>query len=224
MDIQSVARDSYVIAAFLMTFDLAALGYSWKRLRAIIKTMPGDKRRIRFRLGSVSDRNEGLKSEYMLAQFIGCIFLAVSFVGALIGFIVMSDTVMIGTSGVYALDDFELAVVCVRVASSVLFLAMFCLSMVHAEDFIAVVRNEPSVVMTELEKLPKRVATGKAERNILSFSLVAYVIVIGVVAVLVPYNQWVKMGLCIVAGIIILAVGRLVHKAYSRSQKEEVVR
>ena len=224
MDIQSVARDTYAIAAFLMTFDIAALGFAWKKLKAMMNTMPADKRRIRFELRSVSDRNEHLKYEYIVSQFIGCIFLAVSFIGALIAFVVMSDIVVIGGSGAYTLDNFELAIVGVRVGSWAIFIAFFCLAMVYAEDFVAVYRNEPSIVRTELEKLPKREPIGKAESNILSFSLFAYVIVIGLVAILVPYNQWVKMAICIVAGIVIIAVGRFVHKTYRRGRNKEIRR
>lgn len=216
MDIQSVARDTYAIAAFIMTFDIAALSFSWKKLKAMMNTIPAEKRRIRFELRSVSDRNEHLKYEYIIAQFIGCIFLAVSFIGALIAFVVMSDIVVIGASGAYTLDNFELAIVGVRVGSLVLFIGMFCLAMVYVEDFIAVYRSEPSIVTTELEKLPKREPIGRAESNILSFSLFAYIVVIGLVGILVPYNQWVKMAFCIVAGIVIIVVGIFVRKTYRR--------
>jgi hypothetical protein len=224
MDIQSVARDTYAIAAFLMTFDIAALGFSWKKLKAMMNTMPADKRRIRFELSSVSDRNEHLKYEYIVAQFIGCILLAVSFTGALIAFVVMSDIVVIGASGANTLDNFELAIVGVRVGSWVLVFGMFCLAMVYVEDFIAVCRSEPSIVKTELEKLPKREPIGKAQSNILFFSLFTYLIVIGIVVIFVPYNQWVKMAFCIVGGIVIIVVGSFVRKTYRRGRNKEIRR
>lgn len=216
MDIQDIARSTFTISALLMTATIVILNYSWKRLKVLINTMPPDKRRVRFNLRSVSDQNEHKKYEYIGSQFIACVFLTLSLCGALVAAFIMSGMMVGDTIGIYAKDNFELAVVAMRAGVFFLFIGMFCLGMVYIEDLISLYRGEPSITTTKLEELPKRPPLDKARLNILFYLLCGYVIILGLIQIFVPYNQWVKMIVATIAAIVLFLIERFGYRAYVR--------
>ncbi len=222
MDIQDIARNTFTISALLMTATIVILNYSWKRLKVLINTMPIDKRRVIFNLRSVSDQNEHYKYEYIGAQFIACVFLTLSLCGALMAVFIMSGMMVGDTTGIYTKDNFELAVVAMRAGVFCLFIGMFCLGMVYVEDLIALYRGEPSITTTKLEELPKRPPLDKARTNILAFLMSAYLIVLGLIQIFVPYNQWVKMTVAIVAAIVLFISARFGYRAYLRIRNKRI--
>jgi hypothetical protein len=222
MDIQDIARNTFTISALLMTATIVLLNYSWKRLKAMVNTMPPDKRRIRFNLRSVSDRNEYYKYEYVSGQFIACVFLALSIFGALMAVSVMSGRMVGDATGIYAKDNFEFAVVAVRAGTFCLVMGMLCLGLVYVEDLIALYRGEPSITMTKLEQLPKRPPLDKARPKFLAVSLIAYVIVLALIEIFAPYNQWAKMAVAFAAAIVVVVSVRFGYRAYLRMRDKRI--
>lgn len=99
---------------------------------------------------------------------------------------------------------------------------MFCLGLVYVEDLIALYRGEPSITTTKLEELPKRPPADKAHSNIMFFLLAAYVIVLGLIQIFVPYNQWVKMAVATIAAIAIFIGARFGYRAYIRMRNKHI--
>jgi len=188
----------------------------------MINTMPSDKRRIRFRLGSVSDRNEYYKYEYISVQFVACVLVVLSIVSAVVAISVMSGIMVGDANGIYAKDNFELAVVAMRAGVFCLMVGLLCLGMVYIEDLVAIYRGEPSITVTKLEQLPERPPHDKARPRFFAVSLITYIIILGLVEIFVPYNQWVKMGIAIVAGIIVIMSVRFGYRAYLRRRNKRI--
>lgn len=222
MDIQEIARNTFAISALLLTATIIFLNYSWKRLKTIIRTMPEEKRRVRFNLRSISDPVESDKYSYIGIQFASCILIIISLIGALITISVMS-AVMVGESvGLHAADSFEFAVVSMRVAVLCLFMGIMFSGFVYLEDLYAVYTGRPSQTTTKLEDLPKPKHVGKAWANI-SFGLLSfYLIVMMLIDLLVPYNQWVKMTFTALAGIILFIIARIGYRIYIRIRTKSV--
>ena len=187
----------------------------------MIDTMPPDKRRIRFRLGSVSDRNEYYKYEYMSGQFIACVFIILSIFGAVVAISIMSGMMVGDVNGIYAGDNFEVAVVAMRAGVFCLMMGMLCLGMVYIEDLVAIYKGEPSITMTKLEQLPEHPQVDKARPKIFAIMLITYIIILGVIEIFVPYNQWVKMAIAILGGIVVIVSVRFGYSAYLRRRNKQ---
>ena len=187
----------------------------------MIDTMPPDKRRIRFRLGSVSDRNEYYKYEYIWGQFIACLFVILSISGAIVAIFVMSGVMVGDTTGIYAKDNFEFALVAMRAGIFGLMMGMLCLGMVYIEDLVAIYRGQPSITMTKLEQLPEQPPVDKARPKFFAVSLITYIIILGVIEIFVPYNQWVKMAIAILGGIVVIVSVRFGYSAYLRRRNKQ---
>jgi len=87
-----------------------------------------------FNLRSITDPNELDKYNYIALQFISCVFLIISLAGALVAVAGMS-TVMVGdTAGVHAAENFEFAVVAMRVAVFCLIFGIISSATVYLED------------------------------------------------------------------------------------------
>jgi len=222
VNMQEIARNTFTISALLLTACIVLLRYSWKRLEAMISTMPPDKRRIRFELGSISDRNEYYKYEYIWGQFVACVFLALAIFGALIAISVMSGIMVGDVTGIYAKDNFELAVAAMRAGIFCLVMGMLCLGMVYVEDLVAVYRGEPSVTMTKLEQLPKRPPLDKARPKFFTVALITYIVILGLIEIFVPHNQWVKLAIAIVGGIVVIVSVRFGYRAYLRRRNKRI--
>lgn len=214
LEVVTIAQNTFIVSALLMTATIVLLNYSWKKLKAMIDTMPADKRRVRFNLRSVSDLNEHYKYEYIGAQFVACVFLALSLMGALVAVVGMSGVMVGDITGPYFEEDFEFSIVAMRVGTLFLFLGIVSLGMVYVEDLIALYKGEPGITLTKLEELPKRPPPEKAWLSVFVFLIVAYAIVVGLIVVLVPYNQWVQMTLAIVALIFLTISARFGYRAY----------
>lgn len=186
----------------------------------MIDTMPPDKRRIRFRLGSVSDRNEYYKYEYISGQFTACVFIILSIFGAVVAISVMSGMMAGDVTGMYAGDNFEFAIVAMRAGVFCLMMGMVCLGMVYIEDLVAIYKGEPSITMTKLEQLPERPPVDKTRPKIFALMLITYVIILAVIEIFVPYNQWVKMTIAILGGIVVIASVRFGYSAYLRRRNK----
>jgi hypothetical protein len=222
LEVVTIAQNTFVVSALLLTATIVVLNYSWKKLKAMIDTMPADKQRVRFNLRSVSDTNEHYKYEYIEAQFLACVLFALSLLGALSAVVIMSGVMVGDTGGIYFEEDFEFAIVAMRAGVFFFFLGIFNLGVVYLEDLIALYRGEPSITMTKLEELPKRAPLTKARLGIFVFLMVAYALVIVLIQALVPYSQWVKITLAIVAGITLIIVTRFGYRAYLRIRKKRL--
>ncbi len=216
MDVQEIARNTFTIAALLLTASIVILNYSWKRLRTLIRTMPSGKQRVNFKLRSISDPIERDKYAYIDLQLIACVFLILSFGGALTAVFIMSGIMVGDTSGMYATENFELAVVAMRAAVFCLFIGIMSSAMVYLEDLVALCTGQPSIATTQLEKLPKRAPADKVWSYILSGLLCVFLIAMFLIEWLIPSNQWVKMALALVAGIILLLGARFGYRLYVR--------
>lgn len=221
MEIQEVARNTFTIAALLLTATIVILNYSWKRLRLLVNTMPIDKRRIRINSRTVTDRNERYKHEYIFIQLVACILFVVSLCGALIAVFVMSDVMIGNTTGIYAKDNFEFAVVSMRAGVFCLVIGMVAIGMVYLEDLYSLIKGEPAITTTDLIKLPELPQVGKAGANILTWSLFAYFVILGLIVGFVPYNQWIQGIIAIVAGIALIIVTYFVNRAIRTYKKPE---
>jgi len=222
MNLEEIAKNTFTIAALLLTATLVMLNYSWKRLKDIINTMPEGKRRVVFNLRSITDAAESDKYAYIGAQFFACVFLVLSFGGALAAVFEMSGVMVGDTGGIYAAENFEFAVVAIRIAVLCLFMGVFCSSMVYLEDLAALCTGKPSLVTTKLEELPKRPPKDKAWSYILSGLLSMFLLVLLLIELLVPFNQWVKMVFAFGAGVVLLVGTRFGYRTYVRIRRQRV--
>jgi len=186
--------------------------------------MPKDKRHIRFRLGLIADQNERDKQMYNGGQFIACIFLILSLCGALSAVFIMSGMMVGDTGGFYAQDNFEFAVVAMRAGVFCLYMGVFCLGMVYIEDLMAIYRGEPAITTTDLTKLPERLQKSKGSSNIFVWLMPAYIIILMLILIFVPHNQWLQMAVALIAGILLLVGAQLWLRARTRtnSKKAEI--
>jgi hypothetical protein len=221
LEVITIAQNTFIVSALLMTATIVLLNYSWKKLKAMVNTMPPDKRRVRFNTRSVSDYNEYHKYEYIGAQFIACVFLSLSLLGALVAVVGMSGVMVGDITGIYFEENFEFSVVAMRAGVLCLFLGIFSLGIVYLEDLVALYKGEPSITRTKLEELPKRPPLEKARLNIFFFLMISYTIVLGLIVALVPYSQWVQITLAIVAGIILIISARFGNRAYLRIRSKK---
>lgn len=222
MDIQEIAQNTFMISALLLTVTIILLNYSWKRLKTLIRTMPDGKQRVRFDLRSISDPLERDKYSYISIQFLSCIFIIISLVGALATIFIMS-AVMVGNSvGLHAAESFEFAVVSMRVAVFCLFMGIMFSGFVYLEDLYALYTGRPNLATTKLEDLPKPKPADKAWSYI-SFGLLSFfLIVIMLIELFIPYNQWVKMAVATIAGIVLFIGARLGYRAYVRIRSKHL--
>jgi len=217
----TIAQNTFIISALLLTATIVLLNYSWKKLKAMIDTMPADKQRVRFNLRSVSDMNERYKYEYIGAQFVACVLLALSLLGALAAIFIMSGVMVGDIGGIYFEEDFEFAIVAMRAGVLCLYMGIFCLGIVYLEELISLYRGEHSITMTKLEELPKRAPLEKARLVVSFFLMIAYPIILVLILVLVPYNQWVQITIAIVAAIILIISTRFGYRAYLRIRNKK---
>lgn len=216
MDIQDIARNTFTISALLLTATIILLNYFWKRQKTLIRSMPEGKRRVIFNLRSISDSVESDKYAYIGIQFVSCILIIISLIGAITSVFIMSS-VMVGDSvGLDAADNFELAVVSMRVAVFCLFMGIMFSGFIYIEDLYALYTGRPSQTTTKLEDLPKPKFASKAWSYIISSLLPGFLIIIMLVELLVPYNQWIKMTVASVAGIILFICARISYRVYVR--------
>ena len=216
MDIQEIARNTFTISAMLVTSTIIMLNYSWKRLRTLINTMPENQRRVRVNLRSISDATERSKYSYIQVQFIAFVFLTISLGGALIAISIMSSMMVGDINGIYAKDNFELAVVSMRVAVFCLFSSILSSGMVYIEDLFALYKGEKSLTTTRLEDLPKRPQTDRIPSKVFFILFIVFITIIGLVEVFVPYNQWAKMAIVTAAVIVLFISIRFGYRAYVR--------
>lgn len=221
-EIIGIAQNTFVVSALLLTATIVLLRYSWGKLRAMMDTMPADKRRVRFDLRSISDPNEHYKYEYTGAQFAACILLALSLLGALIAVVGMSGVMVGDVTGAYFEENFEFSIVAMRAGVLFFFLGIVSLGIVYLEDLIAIYRGEPSITLTKLEELPKRPPLTKARLNVFVFLMIAYAIALALIVVLVPYSQWVQIGLAIAAFIVLAISARFGYRAYLRIRGKRI--
>lgn len=222
MDIQEIARNTFTISALLLTATIVILNYSWKRLRTLINTMPEGKRRVMLNLRLISDPNEADKCAYIALQFLSCVFLIVSLSGALAAVFQMSGVMVGDTGGLYAAENFEFAVVAMRVAVFCLFIGIFSSAIVYLEDLVALYTGGPSVATTKLEKLPKRALKDKTWSYTLVGLLCGFLIVLLLIELFVPFNQWVKMAIALAVGIALLVGARFGYRLYVRIRSRRV--
>jgi len=220
-EVITIAQNTFIVSALLLTATIVLLNYSWKKLKAMVNTMPPDKRLVRFNMRSVSDYNEYHKYGYIGAQFIACVFLSLSLLSALVAVVGMSGVMVGDVTGTYFEENFEFSVVAMRAGVLCLFLGIFSLGIVYLEDLVALYKGEPSITLTKLEELPKRPPLTKARLNIFVFLMIAYTIVLGLIVALVPYSQWVQITLAIVAGIILIISARFGYRAYRRIRSKK---
>jgi len=221
-EVITIAQNTFIVSALLLTATIVLLNYSWKKLKAMVNTMPADKRRVRFNMRSVSDYNEYHKYGYIGAQFIACVFLSLSLLSALVAVVGMSGVMVGDVTGTYFEENFEFSVVAMRAGVLCLFLGIFSLGIVYLEDLVALYKGELSITLTKLEELPKRPPLTKARLNIFVFLMIAYTIVLGLIVALVPYSQWVQITLAIVAGIILIISARFGYRAYRKIRSKKI--
>ena len=220
-EVVNIAQNTFIVSALLLTATIVLLNYSWKKLKAMINTMPPDKRRVRFNMRSVSDYNEYHKYGYIGAQFLACVFLSLSLLGALIAVVGMSGVMVGDITGIYFEENFEFSIIAMRIGVLCFFLGIFSLGIVYLEDLVALYKGEPSITLTKLEDLPKRPPLEKARLSISFFLIIAYTIILGLIVALVPYSQWVQITLAIVAAIILFIGARFGYRAYLRIRKKK---
>ena len=220
-DVITIAQNTFTIAAVLLAATIVLLNYSWKKLKAMMGTMPWDKQRVRFDLRSVADRNEHYKYEHIGAQFAACVILGLSLLGSLMAVFGVSGVMVGDMSGIYFQDNFEFSVASMRVAVLCLVIGVFCLGIVYVEELISVYRGEPSIAMTKLEELPKRPPLEKAQLGLFVFATTGYMVILGLVVAFVPHSQWVQMTVAVVAGIGIILATRVWYRARLRAKTRE---
>lgn len=221
LEVVTIAQNTFIISALLLTASIVLLNYSWKKLRAMIDTMPSDKRRVRFDLRLVTDPNERSKHEFIGAQFIGCVFLAFSLLGALVAVVGISGVMVGDATGPYFQENFEFSVVAMRAGILCLFLAIISVGMAYAEELVALYKGEPSITLTNLRELPERPPIEKTWLNVSIFVIVAYTIVVALIVAFVPYNQWVQF-ICAIVALIVLNISvRFGYRAYLRIRSKK---
>jgi hypothetical protein len=221
LEVVTIAHNTFIVSALLLTATIVLLNYSWKKLKAMIDTMPADKRRVRFNLRSITDPNERSKYEFLGAQLIGCVFLALSLLGALVAVVGMSGVMVGDVTGPYFQEDFEFFIVAMRAGILCLFLAIISVGIVYVEELIALYKGEPSITLTNLRELPKRPPLEKAWLNASAFLIFAYTIVVALIVTLVPYNQWVQFIFAVVALIILTISVRFGYRACLRIRSKK---
>ena len=220
MDIQDIARNTFTISALLLTATIVLLNYSWKKLKVLMNTMPVDKRRVKFNLKSVSDNAERDKYSFISAQFLSCVFLVFALIGALAGVFIMSGVMVGDVGGPYAADNFEFAVVAMRIGVFCLFFGVVCSGFVYLEDLAALYTGKPSIATTELQKLPTRPPQDKVWSYIVAGLLDLLLIVMFLIEIFIPSNQWVKMVITSVAACVLFLVARLLYRVYVRIRSD----
>lgn len=220
MDIQEIAFNTFTISSLLLTASIVILSHAWKRLNIIISTMPSDKRRVRINLRSISDANEHSKYECIRAQFISCIFLVLSLFCAVIVVFIMSSVMVGDTTGIYAEDNFEIAVVAMRIGVFSLFMGILVSGFVYVEDFYALFTGKPSITKTDLRNLPHQ-EIDKAKSNFLFLLFPGFFIIIVLIELFIPYNQWIKMGIALLAITGLFIILRLCYIAYRKIWNKE---
>ena len=216
MDIQDIAVNTFTISALLLTATIVFLNFSWKRLNILINTMPEGKRRVRFNLKSISEPVEREKYSYIGAQFLSCIFILLSLVGAVLSISVMAGVMVGDLGGLYAADNFELAVVSMRAAVFSLFIGLMISGLVYFEDLYAIYTGNPSRTITKLEELPKLKSYSKARSNILIILFLVSTIVIILIEIFIPYNQWIKMTVAAIVFILLFIGAGFGYRTYVR--------
>ncbi len=223
MDIQEIARNTFTIAALLLTATIVLLNYFWKRLKTLIRTMPEGKQRVMLcRLKSISDSVERDKYTYINLQFLACVFVIFSFAGALIAVSIMPGIMVGDMTGYTIAENFEFAIVAMRAAVFCLFAGILFSAAVYLEDLIAIYTGGPSITTTKLEELPKRPPKDKAWSHILFGLLLAYLVVLFLIEVFVPFNQWGKMTIAVVVGIVLILGTRLGYTIYVRMRRRHI--
>jgi hypothetical protein len=223
MDIQEIARNTFTIAALLLTATVVLLNYFWKRLKALIATMPEGKQRVMLcRLKSISDPVEREKYTYINLQFLACVFVILSFAGALIAVSFMPSVMVGDTAGYTIAENFEFAVVTMRAAVFCLFAGILFSAAVYLEDLIAMYTGGPSITTTKLEELQKRPPKDKVWSHLLFGLLQAYLVILFLIEVFVPFNQWVKMTIAIVVGIVLILGTRFGYRVYVRAHSRHI--
>lgn len=226
MDIYEIARNTFTIAALLLTASLILLNYSYKRLKNILRTMPQEKQQIKlFRYKSILDSPEHEKFVYIDMQFIACVFFALSFAGALLAVFEMSGVMVGDVGGIYAADDFEFAVVSMRVGVFCLFAGALSHGGLYLEDIAALLYGQPNRVTTKLEEMPKKSPSSRVWSNILAGCLCVGIVIMGLINLLIETNQWIKMTLSLIIWgflfLIVLFARRIyLSKKSSRKDKE----
>ena len=199
MDALDIAKNTFTIAALLLTASLIFLNYAFKRLKNIMRTMPKEKRRITlFRYKSIAEPSEAEKYSYIDVQFVSVCLFVFATVGALIAVSQMSGFMTGDFSGPYAADNFDFAVVSMRVGVYCLFMGAFLHGALYMEDIASLIWGQPSRIMTKLEELPKPLPTNKARSNLSFGWLISTIVITGVVNIFIKSNQWVKMALSLV--------------------------
>jgi len=223
MDIQEIATNTFTIAALLLTATIILLNYFWKRLKTLIKTMPEGKQRVMLcRLKSISDTVERDKYTYINFQFLACVFVILSFAGALMAVLIMPGVMVGDTAGFTIAENFEFAVVAMRAAVFCLFAGILFSAAGYLEDLVAIYTGGPSITTTKLEELPKRPPKDKVWSHILFGLLQAYVVVLALIEVFVQLNQWVKMTIAIVVGVVLILGTRFGYRAYVRVRSKHI--
>ena len=184
--------------------------------------MPKDKQRVIFNLKSISDPNEVDKYSYIFLQSISCVFLFASLAGALVAVAEMASVMVGDTSGPYAGDNFEFAIVAMRVSVFCFIFGIISSATVYLEDFVALYTGKPSIATTKLEKLPKRAPRDKVWSYILIGALCGFMIILLLIEQFVPFNQWIKMTIALAAGILLIASTRPVYSLYVRIRSKRI--
>lgn len=222
MDIQDIARNTFTVSALLLTATLVLLNYSWKRLKTLIKTMPSGKQRVTFNFRSISDPIESDKYVYISIQFISCILLILSLAGALIAVFIMSGVMVGDIEGIYVADNFEFAVVAMRVSVFCLFMGIFALALVYLEDLIAIYVGGLSIITTKLEDLPPKPVRDRTWSHIAAGLMFGFLIILFVIDVFTPFNQWAKMAIALAVGITLIIIARVSYRCYARKRSKQV--
>lgn len=202
------------MSLILMGFGIGLFGSSKARLEASLRTMETDRQQVRFSLPSSlpSDVKYGerLKVSLMVPLFIACVCLILTVFSAATAFFIMSGMTVSGPIFIDSTNSFQPALVAFNIARLLLVFGLFCLGMVYVQDFIAISKGATSITTGELKvlnKLFKGREPSKAGLNFLFISPFVFVIVMAVIEILVPYNQWVKMGLALGAGVVLIVIG-----------------
>jgi hypothetical protein len=133
----------------------------------------------------------------------------------------MSNMMVGDITGIYAEDNFEFAVVSMKAGTFCLFMGIVSLGLVYTKDLQALYTGKPSITTTDLRKLPQEKQKSKAQSNILFFLLCVGVVIIGLIEILVPYNQWIKMGISLLAITGLFIILRLCYIAYRKIWNKE---
>lgn len=218
MNIQDIAKNTFTISALLLTATIVLLNYSWKRLKLIIKTMPDGKQRIVVNFNKISDQNERTKYSFILLQLGSCILFTLAFLGALFSMLFMSGVMTGDTSGISFADNFNLAVVSVRASVFCLFMGVIASGTVYLEEFAALYWGTPNLVTTPFEKLPSPKKVDKVWAYILIGLLCSSPLIMVLIDILIPYNQWIKMAIALFVLMFIYTCVRICYRLYVKNK------